>query len=300
MTGKALDYSQARPPLGKVKANGYSCVYRYVCSDTAEAGLPGKRLTPAERDQILNAGLDIGLHGEDNASAAQSGYARGKQQGQQWADYASTVLHAPRGMTIVAAVDYDTNGTYPQVVADYLHGVTDGLAGEYQTGVYGSIYVVDAALALKHAVHGVQTVAWSHGKVSSWAHLYQHGGSEFQGTDYNDILHTPHGSWLQTLGGDMPLTDAEIQAVADRVWAKTVNNGSAGAADGVAGRRLSYIDERVAGLSSQISQQAHDTQDDIAALAAQVTELARAVAAIPTGGPVAFDMTGSLTPKPTP
>jgi len=116
-------------------------------------------------------------------------------------------------MTIVAAVDYDTNGTYPQVVADYLAGVTDGLAGEYKTGVYGSIYVVDAALALKHAVHGVQTVAWSHGKVSSWAHLYQHGGSEFQGTDYNDILHTPHGTWLQTLPPPPPPSeDSEMKA----------------------------------------------------------------------------------------
>src|SRR5215472_15518701 len=100
VTGKALDYSQARPPLGKVKGNGYSCVYRYVCSDASEAGLPGKRLTPAERDQILAVGLDIGLHGEDNAGAAQGGYTRGRQQGEQWGDYAFNVLGAPKGMTI--------------------------------------------------------------------------------------------------------------------------------------------------------------------------------------------------------
>src|SRR6266496_2044687 len=95
--GKLLDYSQARPPLAQVKAHGYSAVYRYVCSDKAEKGLPGKRLTPVERDQILHAGLDIGLHGEDNAGAAQGGYARGKAQGQQWADYAHSVLGAPKG-----------------------------------------------------------------------------------------------------------------------------------------------------------------------------------------------------------
>lgn len=219
--GKLLDYSQARPPLAQVKAHGYSCVYRYVCSDGSEAGLKGKRLTPAERDQILNAGLDIGIHGEDEAGAAQKGYARGKQQGQQWADYAHTILAAPKGMTIVAAIDYDTVGTYPQVVADYLGGVTDGLQGEYQTGVYGSIYVVDASLAAKHAVHGVQTNAWSHGKVSSWAHVYQHGPSEFPGTDYNDILRTPHGTWLQTSNGD-DVTPDDINAIA-LATAKVVN-----------------------------------------------------------------------------
>ena len=216
--GKLLDYSQARPPLAQVKAHGYACVYRYVCSDGSEAGLKGKRLTPGERDQILAAGLDIGIHGEDEAGAAQKGYPRGKAQAQQWADYAHSVLAAPKGMTIVAAIDYDTTGTYPQVVADYLGGVTEGLQGEYVTGVYGSIYVVDASLAAKHAVHGVQTNAWSHGKVSSWAHVYQHGPSEFPGTDYNDILRTPHGTWLQTLNGeDVPLTDTDIGKIAAAV-----------------------------------------------------------------------------------
>jgi hypothetical protein len=215
--GKWLDYSQARPPLGKVKSNGYGGVYRYVCSDLSEQGLPGKRLTPAERDQILTAGLDLGLHGEDEAGASRAGYARGREQGKQWAGYAHDVLGAPAGMTIVAAIDYDTAGTYPPVVADYLHGVRDGLNGQFELGVYGSIYVVDAALAEHTAVHGVQTVAWSHGKVSSWANLYQHGGSEFPGTDYNDVFRVPHGTWLQTLGD--PVTQDEINAIAQQVLA---------------------------------------------------------------------------------
>lgn len=197
--GKLLDWSQARPNLAAVKAAGYSAVYRYVCSDAAERGLPGKRLTPAERDAILHAGLDLGLHGEDDPSAAKLGYTRGKQQGTQWADYASSVLAAPKGMTIVAAIDYDTAGTYPAVVQDYLHGVRDGFAGEYAVGVYGSFYVVEGALVAGDAVHAVQTAAWSHGNIFLHAHVYQHGPSEFPNTDYNDILNRPHGTWLQTL-----------------------------------------------------------------------------------------------------
>jgi Domain of unknown function (DUF1906) len=112
--GKLSDWSLARPPLAQVKAHGYSAAFRCVCSDGAVAGLPGKRLTPVERDRILHAGLDIGLHGEDEAGAAQKGYARGLAQGRQWADYAHRILKTPAGMTIFAAIDYDTAGTYPQ------------------------------------------------------------------------------------------------------------------------------------------------------------------------------------------
>jgi hypothetical protein len=122
--GKLSDWSQARPPLAQVKAHGYSAAFRYVCSDGAEAGLPGKWLTPGERDRILHAGLDIGLHGEDEAGAAQKGYARGLAQGRQWADYAHRVLKTPAGMTIFAAIDYDTAGTYPQGSPDSPPGFT--------------------------------------------------------------------------------------------------------------------------------------------------------------------------------
>src|SRR6266702_654780 len=263
--GKLLDWSQARPNLAKVKAAGYSAAYRYVCSDTAERGLPGKRLTPTERDAILHAGLDIGLHGEDEAGAARKGYTRGLAQGKQWADYAHRSLIAPKGMPIVAAIDYDTSGIYPTVVRDYLHGITDGLDGQYRTGVYGSIYVVDAALAEKSAVHGVQTNAWSHGKVSAWAHVYQHGPSEFPGTDYNDVLRVPHGTWLQTLGGD------------DITHTNTVP-----------GIKKSVSDTSAAVLTA------------VATLAAKVTDLADAVAQIQTasgGGPSTITLTGTSTPS---
>ncbi len=331
--GKLLDWSQARPNLAKVKAAGYSAAYRYVCSDAAERGLPGKRLTPLERDQILHAGLDIGLHGEDEAGAAQKGYQRGLAQGKQWADYAHRILNAPKGMTIVAAIDYDTSGVYPTVVRDYLHGVTDGLDGQYRTGVYGSIYVVDAALAEKSAIHGVQTNAWSHGKVSSWAHVYQHGPSEFPGTDYNDVLRVPHGTWLQTLEGEnVALTDAEILAIADAVWARGVKNDASGlimsAGDRLVGAQsqddldkavaavLAQAKANVAGISGLASSLAaavadlatkatvSDTSASVLAavstVAAKLVDLQDAVAQIQTasgGGPATITLTGTSTPS---
>ena len=297
--GKLLDWSQARPNLAKVKAAGYSAAYRYVCSDAAERGLPGKRLTPLERDQILHAGLDIGLHGEDEAGAAQKGYQRGLAQGKQWADYAHRILNAPKGMTIVAAIDYDTSGVYPTVVRDYLHGVTDGLDGQYRTGVYGSIYVVDAALAEKTAVHGVQTNAWSHGKISAWTHVYQHGPSEFPGTDYNDVLRVPHGTWLQTLGGDdmTPEQEANLDAVLSAVTTRD--------ADGAYRQIKDFRDDithtnTVPGIKKSVSDTSASVLAAVATLAAKVTDLADAVAQIQTasgGGPATITLTGTSTPS---
>jgi hypothetical protein len=312
--GKLLDWSQARPPLAKVKAAGYSAAYRYVCSDAAEDGLPGKRLTPGERDQILDHALDIGLHGEDEAGAARKGYARGLAQGKQWADYAHRILNAPKGMTIVAAIDYDTAGTYPTVVRDYLHGVTDGLDGQYATGVYGSIYVVDAALAEKTAVHGVQTNAWSHSKVSAWAHVYQHGPSEFPGTDYNDVLRVPHGTWLQTLGGDdMPLTTDEIASIAEAVWATGVKNPDSGLVQSAAVRLVGAqaqndLDKAVAAVLAQAKANGTGISGLATGLAGAVADLQTALAAVQaaidalepgtggSSGPLTVSLTGTATP----
>jgi hypothetical protein len=301
--GKLLDYSQARPNLTAVKKTGYSAVYRYVCSDAAEAGLKGKRLTPKERDQILAAGLDIGLHGEDNNAAANAGYPRGLEQGKQWADYAHTVLDAPKGMTIVAAVDFDTVSSYPPVVADYLHGVTDGMQGQYQTGVYGSLYVVDAALAAKDASHGVQTLAWSHGKVSTWAHVYQHGGDPaFPGTDYNDILRVPHGTWLQTLGGFlMALTDAQQQDMYKDI--QTINAAVAAHLPPIE-THAKAADAQTQGLSGMlqnVATQVNAVSDQCDALKAQLAAVQASVDALTPGAPgtsvpLTLSLTGTATP----
>jgi hypothetical protein len=311
--GKLLDYSQARPNLAAVKKAGYSAVYRYVCSNAAEAGLPGKRLTPSERDAILHAGLDIGLHGEDNNGAAQAGYSRGLEQGKQWAGYAHDVLGAPQGMTIVAAIDYDTVQSYPPIITDYLRGIKDGFAGQYTVGVYGSLYVVDAALAEHSAVHGVQTNAWSNGKISNFAHVYQHGGDpQFPGTDYNDILRVPHGTWLQTKGGFlMALTDAQQLDMYNDI--QTINAAVAGHLPPIethaiaADSQTQGLGGAVKNVSSQVtavSKQCDSLAAQCTSLATQLTDLQAAVDALAAGGTpgvpgVAPDYEGvvTLTPK---
>lgn len=81
-------------------------------------------------------------------------------------------------------------------------------------------------------------------------------------------------------GGNVSAPTAPENAAA--VWAALTDTGLANATPGVAGHRLANIDERVAGLSTQIHNQALDTQAAITALAGQVTELTALVKAAPT------------------
>ena len=86
--------------------------------------------------------------------------------------------------------------------------------------------LVRDGLAEHAASHAVQTIAWSHSRISTRAQVYQHGGSEFPGTDYNDILRVPYGSWLQTLRGeDMPLTRADGNLIWDEPIVNTLVRG---------------------------------------------------------------------------
>jgi hypothetical protein len=328
--GKLLDWSQARPPLAKVKAAGYSAAYRYVCSDTAEAGLPGKRLTPTERDRILDAGLDIGLHGEDEAGAAQKGYQRGLAQGRQWGDYARRILGAPAGMTVVAAVDvdidHDGDATLPQFAVDYLGAIRDGLAEfDLVEGVYGEYSVITGAngARLGRSCY-VMTNAWDIDAPPSFCHLHQHGGdTRFPGTDYNDVLRVPHGTWLQTLGGDMPLTDADLDAVEARALnavrralriSGTLNIIQTGQASN--DNALVILDGEVDAVTASVKALAGTVADlatkatvsdtsasvlaAVATLAAKITDLQDAVAQLQPGtggGPATITLTGTSTPS---
>ena len=169
------------------------------------------------------------------------------------------------------------------------------------------------------------------------------------GVDGNGVRGASTAVDLQALllGGDMPLTNAEIQAVADRVWAKQLedaNGGSVPAADrlrrlsnriaallpagdpdqgasgvnrgelfqalldsqtvpriingqpddtnpAILGNVLAYIDNRVADTQKQLT-------DAVINITAALDALSRQIAAIPTGGPTSFSMTGTLTPEP--
>jgi hypothetical protein len=168
-----VDYSFARPNPAAIKAAGYIGAMRYISS-----GVSGKNLTTGERDRLLSAGLGIGLVWEDSAAKAGQGYFVGLMDGQK-ANARANDLGYPANCPIFYAVDYDAAAAN---VVPYFNGVLS--AGGRPVGVYGSANVVDGI----YVPYKWQTVAWSHGRVSSQIHLYQRvGGALISGTDVNDL-----------------------------------------------------------------------------------------------------------------
>lgn len=188
MTTLLVDYSMAKPSAATIKAAGYAGAMRYLSTD------PSKNLTPAERDALLNAGLSIGLVWETYATRAGAGAAAGAADAKA-AEAQAKALGLPAGLPIFYAVDFGAN---PAAVKPYFLGVKSAAARP--VGIYGSISVVDTALTGGWATYGWQTVAWSAGKVSTIAHLYQRlkatVAHPIPGTDENIVLR-PFPMWTK-------------------------------------------------------------------------------------------------------
>jgi len=155
-----IDYAWSKPTAANIHAAGYSFVMRYLSHDES------KDLSLPEAQALRAQGLGIGLVWETTASRAGQGQAAGAQDGAEAKSRAAD-LGYPTAAALYFAVDYDAD---PAVVLPYFRGVQD--CG-HPVGVYGSARVVESGLAAGLAVYGWQTCAWSHGQVSSKAHLYQ-------------------------------------------------------------------------------------------------------------------------------
>jgi hypothetical protein len=178
-----LDYAWQKPTPAAIVAGGYAGVLRYLSTDGS------KNLTPGERDGLLAAGLSIGLVWETTATRASQGYAAG-QHDAQMAEAQADALGYPAGCPIFYAVDYDAA---PAAVVPYFQGV-QGLARR-PVGVYGSANVIEAV----PAAWKWQTVAWSRGRVSPQAHLYQTLQASLPGCDLNQVR-SPVPLWSHASG----------------------------------------------------------------------------------------------------
>lgn len=164
-----------KPPT-TVRAAGYAGMLRYLSHQA------GKCVTAGEVAAYRSAGLLVGLVFEDGAAAAARGHDQGVADGQFAAATARQVGY-PAGAVIFAAVDFEATDMAP--IIDYFRGFAAGATG-YQTGPYGSAAVVDAVAGAGVARWAWQTAAWSAGRVSAHADLYQHAfGAVF---DSNELL----------------------------------------------------------------------------------------------------------------
>jgi hypothetical protein len=185
----ALDYSAGRPSGAAVKGAGHDGVIRYV-------GTPGrtKNITAAEYADMNQQGVGVALVYENHTGDAAGGYAAG-QAAARAARADADSIGFPANRPIYFAIDSDqvTSAQFAAVMS-YLDGAAS-VIGHQCVGVYGEFDVIEQAVPA-HAAYGWQCAAWSKGKHSAKAALYQRIGTVTVGgigCDVNDILATDWG-----------------------------------------------------------------------------------------------------------
>ncbi|WP_409346772.1 DUF1906 domain-containing protein [Paenibacillus sp. MBLB4367] len=160
--------------------------YEFVCRYLVPSGW--KRLTGEEADAISKAGMQIVSVFETTADRALGGRAAGLADGA----FAAQTAHAvgqPEGSAIYFAVDFDvTNQVQMKCVIEYIHAASEATPN-YTTGVYGEYEVIEAVSAAGVCSRFWQTRAWSGGKRSGTANIYQYDcGPQGLGMEKNGIM----------------------------------------------------------------------------------------------------------------
>ena len=158
----AIDYAWTHPDPAQIVATGYQYVLRYLSNDAS------KDLTEGEALALFAAGiLGICPVGETTATRALEGSGAGQTDATNWTARMAA-MGMPPGTTLFMAVDTDTSWAS---VAPYFAGGV-GAQGAYDVRPYGGIKIIDG-FAADYGKPSWQTVAWSGGRVSSNAAIYQ-------------------------------------------------------------------------------------------------------------------------------
>lgn len=160
-------------PLTATKAKalaaaGAKFVLRYHTIDAYK----WKRLTAAEAKAIQDAGLMLGAVFQRGTSDVLGAAVNGMRDGKQ-ALIEARNAGQPAGSVIFFAVDFNAQAKDMSAIEAYLRAVTKELAG-YKVGVYGHHGVIEEMARRNACAYFWQTYAWSGGKKSQQAHLYQY------------------------------------------------------------------------------------------------------------------------------
>lgn len=198
-----VDYT-ARIPPDALKASGVVGVCRYISMPIAKTAW--KRITQAEYNELVNAGIQVTLNWEYDARDWMGGQADGIRHG-QLAVQQARYLGYPTGSVIVGSADFDmTLSEWQSQGKAYATAfATEIRKGGYVAGVYGPIAVLESCARL--GTYGFywqagMSTAWSNGRnkvTSSLANIIQRGHKLIAGqdTDWNEIIMTeqyPKGS----------------------------------------------------------------------------------------------------------
>ena len=276
------DYSNGPPMASALKAAGYVGAVRYL----PKMGSSGVVvLTPREVTDFRARDLDLAVIFESQSGGrAMQGRAAGAQDG-EWALARAIELlgHTPR--CIYFAVDAEVIGTVQMgAVGSYFDGVASKLGG-VRRGGYGQFSVIEYLFDTNRIHWGWQTRAWSGGKTSSRACLYQDATQRTVagvGVDNNLVL---KADWGQDSieEDDMPITEADSELF----WSRDIRVG----------------DTALPAWRALV--EAHDSaaaaKQGLAALNNQLAEVKAAITALPqastTSGPVDIDaLAAALAP----
>lgn len=133
---------------------------------------PSKNANKTLVAQYAGGGIKTLLFAEDTAQESAGGHAAGVSKAQFAAPLAQA-CGMPNWAPIIATCDWDVpdyapTSTDPRKklgpIGDYLQGWND-VIGVSRTAVYGDYWVVSRAIQSGLAAFGIQTIAWSGGKV---------------------------------------------------------------------------------------------------------------------------------------
>ena len=179
----AYDYSSGPIDPKALEAAGVATVVRYVST----AG-NGKNITPKEYADLTAAGIRVLLVYETTASWMLGGYEAGLAAARSARTQALAVGY-PSWWPIWYADDVDDTTADIATVLDALHGCSDAEGSKSLVQLYGEYAAVEAASTAGY-LQPWQTAAWSGGKRSTHAVLYQTGQATTCGgvqVDINEI-----------------------------------------------------------------------------------------------------------------
>jgi hypothetical protein len=190
-------------------ADGFGFVARYLVPSG------WKRLTKHEANVISEAGLQIVSVFETTADRALGGRVAGLADGATALRLAQEIGQ-PAGSAIYFAVDFPATSSQMPAVIDYIRACSEATPG-YNTGAYGSAYVVKSLRSADACSRFWQTYAWSHGEVVLGINIHQYdngpNGTGMSmhgiGVDLNEFF--GNEGWWNTLEPVEPVEEDELE-----------------------------------------------------------------------------------------
>lgn len=208
-------------PLTTEKAKKMSAAgMKFACRYLVPASMAWKRLTRTEAELITAAGMKVVSVFQRGTSDVKGGATNGTRDGKA-AYKEAAMVGQPPGTAIYFAVDYDAQSADYNAIEAYLRAAAKELPG-YLIGLYGSYAVIEEMAKRGACERFWQTYAWSKGKLSKAANLYQYkNGQQLAGhtVDYNDALGN-EGWWdtgVQTV--EKPVNNPIDREAAEKVIA---------------------------------------------------------------------------------